>query len=110
MLVLFGYKSKKESNPIKKDGDFMGIVSWIATGLVAGWLASIITGNNKKMGAGKNIIAGIIGGLLGGFLMNLFGKYGLTGFNIRSLIVATIGSVILLLIVNAFKRKSNVKE
>jgi len=84
----------------------MGIISWIIIGALAGWIASMITGNDKKMGAGKNIIYGIIGGLLGGFVMNLIGDYGMTGFNLWSLLVATIGAVILLLIVNAVKHKT----
>lgn len=84
----------------------MGIIGWIVIGALAGWIASLITGNNNQMGAGKNILYGIIGGFIGGLVMNLFGGYGITGFNIWSLIVATIGAIILLLIVNAFKRKS----
>lgn len=84
----------------------MGIIGWIIIGAVAGWIASLVTGNDKKMGAGKNILVGIIGGVIGGFVMNLLGGYGVTGFNIWSLFVATIGSIILLLIVNAFQRRT----
>ncbi len=84
----------------------MGILGWIVIGALAGWIASKITGNNKQMGAGLNILVGIIGGFLGGFVMNLIGGKGITGFNIWSLIVATIGAVILLLVVNALKRKT----
>lgn len=81
----------------------MGFIGWIIIGAIAGWLASIITGNNKRMGAGANIIVGIVGGIIGGLVMNLIGGYGITGFNLWSLFVATIGAIILLLIVNAFK-------
>lgn len=84
----------------------MGIIGWIIIGALAGFIASIITKNNKKMGAFANIFVGIIGGVLGGFIMNLLGGSGVTGFNIQSLLVAIGGSVILLLIVNLFKRKS----
>ena len=83
----------------------MGIIGWIVIGALAGWLASMITGNNEKMGAGLNILVGIIGGFVGGLVMNLLGGYGVTGFNIWSLLVATGGAVILLLIVNALRRK-----
>ncbi len=83
----------------------MGIISWIIIGALAGWLGSIITGNNAKMGAGKNIIVGIIGAFIGGFVMNFIGGVGITGFNIWSLFVSIIGSVILLLIVGAFSKK-----
>lgn len=82
----------------------MGIISWIVIGALAGWLGSIITGNNAKMGAGKNIIVGIIGAFIGGFVMNLLGGVGVTGFNIWSIFVSFIGSVILLMIINAFSK------
>lgn len=84
----------------------MGIIGWIIIGALAGWIASLITGNDKKMGAGMNILVGLIGGIIGGIIMNLVGGSGITGFNIWSLLVATGGAVILLLIVNAVKRNS----
>ncbi len=82
----------------------MGIIGWIVIGALAGWIASMLTGNNSRMGAGMNIVVGIIGGFIGGLVMNLLGGYGITGFNLWSLVVATVGAVILLLIVNAVKR------
>lgn len=83
----------------------MGIISWIIIGALAGWIASMITGNDRKMGAGLNILVGIVGGFIGGFIMNMFGDQGVTGLNIWSLLVATIGAVVLLLIVNFFRKK-----
>lgn len=80
----------------------MGIVGWLIIGALAGWIASLITGNDKRMGLGKNLVAGIVGGFLGGLVMNLLGGYGVTGFNLWSLFVAVVGAVILLWIVNAF--------
>ncbi len=82
----------------------MGIVSWLIIGALAGWLASLITGNGKRMGALLNIVVGIIGGFVGGFVMNRLGNYGITGFNLWSLLVATGGAVILLLLVNLIAR------
>jgi uncharacterized membrane protein YeaQ/YmgE (transglycosylase-associated protein family) len=41
----------------------MGIIGWIVIGAIAGWIGSIITGNEKQMGAGANILVGIVGGL-----------------------------------------------
>lgn len=78
----------------------MGIIGWLIIGALAGWLASMVTGNNKRMGAFANIGVGIIGGFIGGFIMNLLGGAGVTGFNLRSLFVAFIGSFILLWIFN----------
>jgi len=93
-----------DSNKMQRRRQFMGIISWIIIGALAGWIASMITGNNRKMGAGKNILAGIAGAFIGGFIMNLIGGTGITGFNLWSLLVATGGAVILLLIINAVSR------
>lgn len=83
----------------------MGLISLIIIGAAAGWIASMITGNSRRMGAGLNIIVGIIGGVVGGLIMNFLGGVGLTGFNLWSLLVSIVGAVILLLIVNAFGHK-----
>lgn len=83
----------------------MGIIGWIVIGALAGWIASMITGNNEEMGAGKNIVVGIVGAFIGGFVMNIIGGSGVTGFNLWSLLVSVIGAIILLLIVNAIVRR-----
>lgn len=83
----------------------MGILSWIIIGGIAGWLASIFTGNNRKMGIGSNIIVGTLGGFLGGFIFNILGGIGVTGFNLWSLLVSFIGAVVLLAIISAFSKK-----
>lgn len=91
----------------KQEGDkTMSIVSWIIIGALSGWIASMITGNNEEMGAGKNIIVGVIGAFIGGFVFNLIGGNGVTGFNIWSLVVSVVGAVILLAIINMVRSKS----
>ncbi len=82
----------------------MGILGWIIIGALAGWLASMVTGNNRKMGGFANIGVGIVGGFIGGFVMNLLGGAGVTGFNLWSLFVAFIGSIIFLLLFNKLRR------
>lgn len=82
----------------------MGIISWIIFGALAGWIASMLTGNNPRMGAFMNIVVGIIGAAIGGFVFSLLGSTGVTGFNLWSLIVAVAGSLILLTIVNAIRK------
>jgi len=77
----------------------MGIIVWIVIGGLAGWVASMIMGNNAQQGLLGNIIVGIIGAFIGGFVVSLFGKDGFTGFNLWSFIVALIGAIILLWIV-----------
>ena len=78
----------------------MGIVSWIALGGIAGWLASLITGRNDQMGCLTNIIAGVVGAGVGGWVFSQFGGQGVTGFNLPSLLVAFVGAVIVLAVVN----------
>ena len=78
----------------------MGIISWIVLGGIAGWLASIITGRNNRMGCIANIIAGVVGAAVGGWVFSLFGGTGVTGFNLPSLLVAFVGAVIVLAVVN----------
>jgi uncharacterized membrane protein YeaQ/YmgE (transglycosylase-associated protein family) len=57
------------------------------------------------MGIGANIVVGIIGAFIGGWIVNIFGGAGITGFNIWSFIVALLGSVVLLVIVNMVRGK-----
>jgi uncharacterized membrane protein YeaQ/YmgE (transglycosylase-associated protein family) len=61
----------------------------------------MFTDNNKSMGAGVNILVGIIGG----FILRFLGGIGITGFNIWSLLVSVAGSVILLSVVNVMERQ-----
>lgn len=82
----------------------MNYIVWIIFGALAGWIASMVMGKNKQMGAIANIIVGIIGAFLGGWLMSFFGGQGVTGFNLPSLIVAIIGAVVLLFVVGLFRR------
>jgi uncharacterized membrane protein YeaQ/YmgE (transglycosylase-associated protein family) len=84
----------------------MGIIAWIILGGLAGWIASIIAGNNASQGIIGNIIIGIIGAFIGGFLINLLGGEGITGFNLWSLLVAVMGATLLLFILQRFKRPS----
>lgn len=82
----------------------MNFLVWIIFGALAGWIASIIMGRNKQMGAIANIIVGIIGAFIGGWLMSLFGGQGVTGFNLTSLVVAILGAVVLLFVVGLVRR------
>lgn len=82
----------------------MTLLAWLAVGALAGWFASMLAGTNAQMGLLANIIVGIIGAFIGGFLFSLFGGEGVTGFNIWSLLVATLGAFILLMLLKAFRR------
>jgi uncharacterized membrane protein YeaQ/YmgE (transglycosylase-associated protein family) len=82
----------------------VGIISWLIFGALAGWVASMITGNNARQNWIGNIIVGIVGALIGGFLFSLFGGgVNLQAWDLGSFIVAVIGAVVLLLIVGAIQ-------
>jgi len=78
----------------------MSIFGWIILGLIAGFIGSKIV-NRQGKGFWLDIALGIIGALVGGFLFSLFGSEGVTGLNIWSMVVAIVGSVVVLLIYNA---------
>ena len=75
----------------------MTILAWILLGLVAGFLGSKIV-NKTGEGMVVDIVLGIVGALVGGFLFNQFGQAGVTGLNVYSILVATLGAVVVLLI------------
>ena len=78
----------------------MGIISWAILGLIAGFIGGKIV-NKQGQGFWLNIALGIVGAIVGGFLFDLFGSSGVTGLNVWSMVVAIVGSVVVLLIYNA---------
>ena len=80
----------------------MSIISWIILGLIAGFIGSKIV-NREGQGFWLDIALGIIGALVGGYLFAFFGATGVTGLNIWSMIVAVVGSVVVLVIYNALR-------
>lgn len=84
----------------------MGIIAWLIFGALAGWIASMIIGNNEEQGALGNIIVGILGAIVGGFVARVLGVDGITGFNVVSLLVAIVGAVGLLAVFRGFNRAS----
>jgi len=78
----------------------MSIIAWLILGLIAGFVASRIV-SAQRQGIVLDIALGIIGALVGGFIFDAAGKVGVTGFNAWSLLVATIGSIIVLVLYHA---------
>ncbi|NLT42905.1 MAG: GlsB/YeaQ/YmgE family stress response membrane protein [Anaerolineae bacterium] len=83
----------------------MGILSWIVVGLIAGWLAGQVM-RGSGSGLLGDLIVGVLGAIIGGFLAGqLLGiENAVSGFNLTSIIVAFIGSVILIAILRAIRR------
>jgi len=82
----------------------MGVIGWIVLGLIAGFLGNKIYGSTGQ-GLVMDIVLGIVGAVVGGIVFSLFGVGGVTGFNIWSLIVAIIGSLIALYVYHNFIEK-----
>lgn len=82
----------------------MGLFSWLVVGGIAGWLASMLAGANAKMGLVANIVIGIVGAMLGGFILGIFGIGGVSGFNLWSILVATLGAFVLIYVIRAIKK------
>ena len=74
----------------------MSILAWIVVGLIAGVLGKLIMPGDDPGGFIVTILLGIVGAFVGGFVVSLFGGIGVTGFNIWTILVATLGAVILL--------------
>jgi uncharacterized membrane protein YeaQ/YmgE (transglycosylase-associated protein family) len=74
----------------------MSILLWIVFGAIAGWLASVLMKTNGRQGTIGDILLGIVGAIIGGFVFGVFGQSGVTGFNLYSIIVAVVGSVIII--------------
>ncbi|MEM1117653.1 MAG: GlsB/YeaQ/YmgE family stress response membrane protein [Bacteroidota bacterium] len=82
-----------------------GLIFWIIVGAAAGWLAEKIM--KADMGLGMNIVVGIVGALIGGFIVDLLPFVSSDGGLIWSILVATLGAVVLLWGVNKFRKKSS---
>ena len=85
----------------------MNFLLWIIIGGILGWIASIIMHTNAQQGLVLNIIVGIVGALVAGFLLTpLFGigTINQNNFSLPALLVSLLGAIILLAIVNLFRR------
>ncbi len=82
----------------------MGLLSWIGIGLLAGAVAKFVLPGRDPGGCLLTIGIGIVGAVLGGFLATLLGYGGLSGFDVRSFIVATLGSLLFLILLRLFRR------
>lgn len=78
----------------------MSIIGWIVLGLVAGFIASKIV-NARGQGLMLDIVLGIVGAIVGGFLFSAFGVGGVTGLNLYSMVIAIIGSIVVLWVYHA---------
>jgi uncharacterized membrane protein YeaQ/YmgE (transglycosylase-associated protein family) len=81
----------------------------IIVGGILGWLASLVMRTDGQQGILLNIVVGVVGALLAGFFISpLIGSQPITAgdFDVGSLLVSFVGAVILLAIINLFRRGS----
>ena len=81
----------------------MTILGWIVLGGLAGWLASVLM--HEREGCLMSVVIGIVGAVLGGFIFHVFGKGGITGFDVKSFVVALVGAIVLLAIIRAIRHR-----
>lgn len=82
----------------------MGILTWIVLGLVAGLLAKFVMPGNDPGGLIVTILVGIAGAVIGGLVATQIGLGSVTGFNVRSIVIAAIGAFALLFALRMLRR------
>jgi uncharacterized membrane protein YeaQ/YmgE (transglycosylase-associated protein family) len=86
----------------------INFILWLVFGALVGWLASMVMRTDAQQGALLNIVVGIVGAFLGGLIFNFLGIGGATinqgDFSLGALLVSFVGAVVLLAIVNMFRR------
>ena len=87
----------------------MNFIVWLIVGGIIGWLASLMMKTDGQQGIILNVVVGIVGAFLGGWLISPLvgvGTINQDNFSIGAMVVSFIGALILLAIVNFFRRGS----
>jgi uncharacterized membrane protein YeaQ/YmgE (transglycosylase-associated protein family) len=79
----------------------VSIIGWIIIGLLAGLIGRKVVGDDRHNGCIYTVAIGVLGALIGGALMQAAGRKGALEFDWRTLIVAALGSILLLLVLQA---------
>ena len=85
----------------------INLIVWLIVGGIIGWIASMIMKTDGQQGIILNVVVGIVGAFLGGWLAGILGIAGGTindGISIPSILVSLVGAIVLLAIVNLFRR------
>jgi len=83
----------------------MGLLTWIVLGFLAGLIGGWLTGARQARGCLPRIVVGVLGALIGGALARAAGIGTLSGVNVGSIAIAVLGSVLLLLVLEAIERR-----
>ena len=82
----------------------MGILTWILVGLVAGFIAQLLLGGGMGVGVRSIIMTtllGVAGAVIGGFVSVALGYGDVTGFNVRSMVIAVLGAIAVIVVFRA---------
>ena len=85
----------------------INFILWLVVGGVIGWVASMIMRTDAQQGVFLNIVVGIVGAAIAGFVVSpLLGipTINQDAFSLSAMLVSLVGAVILLAIVNLFRR------
>ena len=83
----------------------MGLLSWIVLGFLAGLVGGMVTGARQARGCLPRIVVGVLGALIGGALARAADIGTVSGVNLGSIAIAALGSVLLLLVLEAIERR-----
>ena len=99
-----GYDGAADPRPLlSPTTHIMGFIFWIIVGIVAGFLAEKLM--KADMGLLMNLVLGIVGALVGGFLINTILGFGDGEGLIESIVVATLGAMLVLFVANKLKER-----
>jgi uncharacterized membrane protein YeaQ/YmgE (transglycosylase-associated protein family) len=99
----------KRRTLVKKGGCTMNLIILLVVGGIIGWVASMIMRTDGQQGVILNVVVGIVGALLAGFIITpLIGGASIMdgAINIQSILISLVGAIVLLAIVNLFRRGS----
>jgi uncharacterized membrane protein YeaQ/YmgE (transglycosylase-associated protein family) len=85
----------------------INLIVWLVIGGVIGWIASIVMNTNTQQGIALNVVVGVVGALVAGWMISPLvgqGTINQGNFSLPSLLVSFVGAVILLAVVNLFRR------
>ena len=86
----------------------MGIIAWIVFGLLAGWVAKLLMPGSDPGGCIITMVIGVLGAVIGGFIGSYLGFGSVTGFDLRSFLIAVVGAVLLLALHRLITRRRRV--
>ena len=83
----------------------MGILSWILLGLIVGALAKWIMPGKDSGGIFMTMLLGIVGAFVGGAISSVLGLGSFTGWNVKSLLFAVVGAIVVMAVWRQLKKK-----